>query len=502
MSLIKLEIAIDYPIAWDFCRVFRDLIQNFYDSLTPEKFNTHFLYKYTFEEEGYHVVMETQGNGFNYEWLTYVGGSTKTDGSGYIGKYGEGFKMAALRIMQMGGMSLTMHSQDWMITPVEYFETIDGSTVSMLGYEYVHVKNDGTTRLEIKGIHKNQFEVLDEALLDFFYPENELFGSRIGKGEDWEICKRSQKPIPCRQTVPDLKGVLYVNNLARGRLDIPLIINYKTEIYYDSRSRETFRIGRTNDFLHEIARKLDSKTSFYILKMLERKWDEYPKNRYDIETKYYLICQLVRNVAKDEMVTAEFKDTYNNLVYIERKTDDPIRNKIIDETKVWAKEHNTRHMVNPVFRLLNACSLVEEYLKIRDSLYKLPGKLEENRANVLFDAVKRIVPLQLPDKMPSIVIDESSNEGFNALQFAEKEYVRMKGQINKKFRINRLLFRHNDFQDGAYNESLVKMAEALLHVYGSDRSSTLTVLLTHLGEWIIDGEEIVNEYKEKWKINN
>lgn len=43
MSLIKLEIAVDYPIQWEFGRVFRDLIQNFYDSLMPEEFakNSH-----------------------------------------------------------------------------------------------------------------------------------------------------------------------------------------------------------------------------------------------------------------------------------------------------------------------------------------------------------------------------------------------------------------------------------------------------------------------------
>lgn len=500
MSLIKLEIAVDYPIAWNFNCVFRDLIQNFYDSLTPEKFSRDFFYQYTFHEDGYHVIMETKGTEFSYEWLTYVGGSTKIDKDGYIGKYGEGFKMAALRIMQMGGMSLTMHSQNWMISPVEYFETVDGCEISMLGYEYEHVENDGTTRLEIIGIQEKYVKVLDEALLDFFYPENELFGRRIGKGKEWEIYERSRKDIPCRQFSPDLKGILYVNNLARGRLDIPLIINYKTQVYYDSRSRETFFQDRTISFLHEAARKFDSETSLYLLEMLEKKWNEYPKDSYDIETKYYLICQLVRNVAKDEETAAEFLNTYQNLGYIERKTDDFIRNKLIDETKVWEKEHHTRRIVNPVFRLLNACSLVEEYLKIRDSLYQPPTELERKRAGVLFEAVNKIIPLELMDHMPEIYIDESANSGFHALQFAEKKYVRIKGQINKKFRINRLLFRHEDFLDDAYGKSLLKMAGALLHIYGSERSSTLTVLFTHLGEWMLDKIEIIHEYEEKWSV--
>lgn len=112
--------------------------------------------------------------------------------------------------------------------------------------------------------------------------------------------------------------------------------------------------------------------------------------------------------------------------------------------------------------------------------------------------VNSIVPLRLTNKMPEILIDESKRGKINPLQFAVKKYVKVKGQKNKKYEINRLVFRHEDFRDEVYLESLIKMAEALLHVYGTDRSSTLTVLLTHLGQWILDGEEIVSTYEMKW----
>lgn len=499
MSLIKLEIAADYPIEWDFCRVFRDLIQNFYDSLMPEEFGKKFRYSFKLENDGYHVVMETQKKDFSYEWLTYVGGSTKTDKPGdYIGKYGEGFKMAALRIMQMGGMSLTMHSQNWLISPVKYIETIDDRKISMLGYDYSEVENDGITRLEIIGVHTMYKSILEEALLDFCYPENPLFGPLVGRGQQWELYERSEKIIPCRQYDPNLKGILYVNNLARGRLSIPVIINYKREIYYDSRSREPFDNLRTIDLLHEIAKKLDPQTSLFVLEMLKRKWNEYPKNAYDIDTKYYLVCQLVRNIANDKAAMTTFTSRYKDLVYIERKSSDTIRNKLIDETKEWAKDNNTKRIVNPIFRLLGAESLVMKYQNRKDSLYILPNALEFNRAGILYEAVNSIIPLVLTEKMPDIIIDESVSGVFNPLQFAERKYVKVKGQKNKKYEINKLLFRHEDFQNEAYNESLIKMAEALLHVYGTDRSSLLTLLLTHLGKWILDGSEIIERYRKKW----
>lgn len=84
------------------------------------------------------------------------------------------------------------------------------------------------------------------------------------------------------------------------------------------------------------------------------------------------------------------------------------------------------------------------------------------------------------------------------LQFAERNYIKEKGHKKKKYEINRLAFRHEDFQDEAYLKSLIKMAEALLHVYGTDRSSTLTLLLTHLGQWILEGTDIIKKHEIEW----
>lgn len=502
MALIKLEIAIDYPIQWEFNRVFRDLIQNFYDSILSEEFNEKFRYIFELEDNGYHVLMETCQTEFSYEWLTYVGGSTKTESDGeYIGKYGEGFKMAALRIMQMGGMSLTMHSQNWVISPVTYFETIDGHTIPMLGYDYREVQDDGNTRLEIKGVKECHRLVLEEALLDFCYPENKLLGRLIGKGTEWELYERSEIQIPCRQNDTTLKGVLYINNLARGRLDLPIVINYKTKIYYDSRSRETLENYRTIDLLHEVIQKLDSKTSLYLLEMLEKKWNEYPKDANDIYTKYYMVCQLARNVASDEKTAKIFKEKYKELVYIDRKTNDTLHNKVIDETTAWSKNNNTRRVVNPIFRLLGAESLVVEYEQMKNSLYKQPTELENIRADILYSVLGEIIPVRLTDKMPEIVIDEDEKGQFNPLQFAEKNYKRINREKKKKYEIHKLAFRHEDFQDDAYHNSLIKMADALLHVYGTDRSSTLTMLLTHLGQWILEGVDVIEIYENKWKEN-
>lgn len=57
MSLIKLGIAMDYPVEWDFERILRDLIQNFYDSIGYENFAKEFHYSYRAEYGGKEVTL-------------------------------------------------------------------------------------------------------------------------------------------------------------------------------------------------------------------------------------------------------------------------------------------------------------------------------------------------------------------------------------------------------------------------------------------------------------
>lgn len=41
----------------------------------------------------YMIRMRIHGHSFSYEWLSSIGGSTKTGKSNYAGKYGEGFQL-------------------------------------------------------------------------------------------------------------------------------------------------------------------------------------------------------------------------------------------------------------------------------------------------------------------------------------------------------------------------------------------------------------------------
>lgn len=218
------------------------------------------------------------------------------------------------------------------------------------------------------------------------------------------------------------------------------------------------------------------------------------------EFRIFMTAWSQRSSEKDDAIAVAFKSKYKDFAYIERKTSDSIRNKLIAETKVWAQANNTKRIVNPIFRLLGAESLVLKYQEIKESQYKKPNATEKARADILYRVVKSIIPLVLMDEMPEILIDESKRGAFKPLQFAEKNYVKVKGERNKKYKIHKLAFRHEDFSDDAYMESLMKMAEALLHVYGKSRSSTMTMFLTHLGEWILDGAKVIRGCENEWNV--
>ena len=491
-KLIKLSIAMDYPAGWNFRYVLRDIVQNFYDSIGPERFSKDLLLEITGAEDGtLEMELKTFGRPFSYEWLTYIGGSTKTGDHKSVGKYGEGFKICVLRILQLGGMELSMHSRDWMICPAVYEEEIDGRNVRMLGYDYTEVPDDGWTVFRLKNIPGKYADDCRECLLDFFYPENPLFGECLTDAEDVQAYLRSDLPIPCRQYAPDLKGILYVNRLASGRLDIPLVINIRDDI--NDRGRRTLDEYPTAKLLHKAVGKLGAEASFRLLELLKEYWNDLPKRLYDYETKYYLICILVRNVSSDESLSRTFREKYPDLCYIERKTADRNRNRLIREASEWAKGKDCEKSVNPVFRLLGAQSVIRMYEEAVQDAFRVPTEIEQKRMNIVYKAVLSVCRVRLQAEQPELLIGPSDAE-FRPLQYADRKY----GKHTGKYRISRLVMTEEDFLDDAFRKCFLKTASAMLHVHGTDSSRILTVMLTELGGWILEADTELMMFENLW----
>ena len=498
---IPVGIALDYPIGWSFSMVLRDFVQNFYDEIGEASFQREFDYHYGIEQDSdaFFVRTSSKNHPFSHEWLSYVGASTKTGKpDANIGMYGEGFKLSLLRIVQFGGMDLVMHSQNWEIRPSIYQEYIDGQPVQLLGYELSSVLPDNITSLTITGIPAVYETVLRDATLDFFYPGNALFGEYVGGGEEYTIYRRSETPIPCNEPHEGLKGILYQNRLARGRLDIPFVINCQGTEYTDLRSRPVIPSYRAYRLLNLSAAWWSPQISAVMLRELRQYWSQTPSGPTDMKTKYYLICQLVRNAAREPAVAAGFGEEMAACGYLERKGEDPERNRIIEEATLWWGGIRDKKLVNPIFRLLGAENLVERYLQSTKIHYREGETRELARYQCLCMAVKAVMPFLNQAEFPALLIAPCGALQHDPLPITEKRIESRKRRHGMKYRITALILCAADFEDGAFLSSYLKLADTMLQIYGKPASEKRNAMLTELGTRFLEHADEVTDYQHQW----
>jgi hypothetical protein len=491
--LIKLGLALDYPIEWDFKTVIRDFVQNFYDSIGYCNFAEKFEITYN-----KNTVMQTKGHSFNYQWLMYIGASTKTDKpSEYIGQYGEGFKMGVLSCMQHEWCVPIMESEDWTIKPYIYEESIDGKNVKMLGYEKEERIDDGYTRLILEDLPMVYWRRVEESILNFYYAENPLIGEKIAESEMCIIHERSDEPIPGIHS----GGILFCNYLARAALNINYIILYRKDLRKDeNRSRTTYNDLKTMTILMECTRQMNPQMSYTFLTRLYDIWNVLPNSNVDPCSNYYLICQLVRNVASDEGLCEKFRQEYNNLAYIERNTIDKNQNSMIDETKQWVDNIKNKDfkLVNPIFRLLGARSLVLEYKSIKSEIYLKPTQDEKYKINIIYETIEKICAIKLYDKRPEVKIKESSDETPIILN-VRKRYSSNR-RDRRKITFDTVVINRTEYLDIDFKQALLNWYNLLANSFGTTKCAHVNALLTDFIGYCVKYRNVIEEKEEKWNV--
>lgn len=502
-EIVRLGIALDYAAKWNFERTLRDLIQNFYDSIGMYRFAEEFHYDYVQSEKSeYRVTMSAIDHPFNYEWLVYIGGSTKTDDSEeYIGQYGEGFKICMLNLIRFGISDVTMHSQDWEIRPAIYLEKVGNEEVRMLGYSVRKTLDDNVTSLVIDHIPQKYLPYLEEALLHFFYSENPLFGEELVQNKKFAIYRGNGKRIPCHQSI-DFSGILYKRYLARGRLPFPLFILSKDRSTHsghgENRNRKMLDDQDIVADVYKISRQLSPKISLEALIVMKDLWNEMPQAQGRANW-YYPICQLVRNISTSEQYTARFIKEYPNLAYIDRKGPDRKKNALITQVTVWARTNNTKRIVNPIFRMLGAQSLMDQFVKEYSVGLRKPAGTEKERAKILYCAYKEVLPQKWTTDSPEILIGTLNQSRQAPAIFAERDYSAKAAKIHRKYRISRLIMTEQDFKSDSFNKTLVFYCETMLHIFGSSKSARLNAILTELGKYFIENASEIAQYRKEWE---
>ena len=533
-TVIPLGIAMDYQVNWNMHRIIRDFIQNFYDSIGCEQFADEFQYEWNIEEgKGYslfgrqkentlHIMMRTKGHSFSYEWLTCLGGSTKTGKAGYAGEYGEGFKIAMLCLMKLGGDAV-MSSGGWELRPCEYAAEIDGKEIRMFGYEMAEREDDGFTMLELDGISASEDNIryAEEALLEFFYPQNKLLAEQIEEGDGYALYDRSAMRVPCTES-GDVQGVFYYKYIARGRLPFSAVIHLtkKTCDFDHDRSRNILSEATVVGAVYEMAEKLSPEASYWLLQKMKGQWKDLPvfeRNQYaDLNTWYYVICQLIRNVCSDDKWMERFAQEYplEAYAYIERLESDNAKNRLLREARRWFEQkcrtERRRRLVNPTFRLLGVSSVLQEYVEGKDKRYREPDAKEAERGELITACARDIIPaLECEEYVPKIVVHtgtEKKGRGYphyGILPYAETMTRRVFSQKDEKYHIKycveKVVMEEEDLTAAAeFQKVLLKYIGACMNMYGAERSEHFNGMLTEVGAMLYCSRDRVKMYEERW----
>lgn len=524
-SLIPLGIAMEYRVRWNMHRILRDFVQNFYDSIGMENFADEFQYEWEIvEEKQLHIKMKTFGHSFSYDWLSFIGGSTKTGKDGYAGEYGEGFKIALLCLVKLGGTAV-MSSNSWELRPCEYTEKIDGREIPMLGYRVKERKDDGFTALELYGIPASDENIryAKEALLDFFYPENVLLAEKIEMADGYEMYARSTVKIPCAENV-DIQGVLYYKYIARGRLPFPIVIHLTEKQRYMSndRSRDVLTDATVVGAVYKMAERLSPEASFWMLIRMQEKWQDLPafeRDRpADLRTWYYVVCQLVRNIITDPKLIKRFEQEclIEKYAYIERPGGDNGRNRLLREAREWFEQEyrgkNRRILINPIFRFLGVPSILQEYLEQQGTMYRELDEEETERAELLRACAKEVFSAFDSELLiPRILIRTGKEKKrgraylqYGLLPYAELKVMRTFSSNKKKrhikYQICEVIMDEEDLSAGAdFQQVLLKYLGACVHAYGTERSKNPNAVLTYVGALLYRFRDRVEEYGKRWK---
>ncbi len=496
-ELIRMDVALDYAADWDNKKIYRDLVQNFYDSTDIEHFYEAFRLSKIEQQDTYDIVMEMEGTSFSYEWLTYIGGSTKTASPGnYVGMYGEGFKISALCLYRKG-KKIIMESADWSLEVCRYEKNIDGNIFPMMGYLKRSRSDDGITRLLIRNANWDEILAVNEAVLNFYYPENTLLGERIAKGEKYAVHRRSRARIPCDEW-GNIKGILFCNNLARGRLPIDLAINIKTDMHKESdRSRKAWDDFQSIAFLNRHIRVLDAKASYQLLNHMKKYWNDLPKKLVDLDSWYYVICQLVRNVSKDPCIRRKFLRKNSNLVYLNRPSTDRFENKKLREIKEWAQDNPIYadcRFVNPIFRLLGAHSVANDYESENVSKPTDSGEDEKKLCDILYSCIENIWPHKIYDSRPPVYLFKGIH--VDQMQFCERVFGN--NRDGKRYRIKQLIVNREKLRPDSFDDAFMEFANNLFHVYGTDSSANINAALTYFGGELIRNAGALKLHRKKW----
>jgi hypothetical protein len=504
MKIIPLNIMLSYPVTWKKEQILRDIIQNFYDDVGKNNFGEAFKTEY--DPIASVAALTVEGKGFNYEWLLHMGASTKQDKPGiFAGFFGEGFKVAALCALRDFNWKINMCSRDWAIEVITSDISIDDKSLQQLAYRFEEgLPDSNKTVLTLSSFSKEDYILLEDVALSFYYPENPLLGERIFESEYAAIYERSKRPKPSYFPEGlDLKGdgLVFIGFQVRGAFIKPLVIcNHR----FNTRERERHDVffGTVLDMLVDLVDLIDANTCFYLLEQLERYWYNYPKNKWDTDSWYPLIRKLIRKIVYyDEPLIHDFKTKYPELVVCEKPLNQYMKNRKT-QALGWMKQSLPDAVpVQDSFSLLGYHTIVDLCEKSGGfNITRTPVTHESALIGILEEAVKEIMPDFFTDYPPCLIIDNESASvsGMAKLQ-KNKEIKYNNCGYRFRYKLSQIEIKRSLLTKDNFSNAFSTYCHELCHCFGGDASASFSASVTDVMAHITEYNEVLGKYSRLWR---
>lgn len=495
-ELIRLNIVMSYPVKWREYQIIENFVQNFYDATGPRDFGKRFRYSL----EGTTLTMSSD-IGFAEEWLQYVGASSKRSGGrSYAGRFGEGFKIAALSSVRDHHLGVDMESRDWTLHVTSMPGVIDGRDVSFLAYELGKRPYREETVLRLSGITKAFADQMDRTMTHFFYEGNRLLGRCLVSTAEYAVYTTVQNSGGEGE-----RGYVFASYENRGSINIPLVIcNHTYKPDEDDRDRDWFSGYQIRQCIEVVFANLDPDSSFTVLEYFGKVWNGRDRSRRHTMNWEGALWLLIRNISRDRRLALKFYDKYGkSLIIRDSRTEEPDQNRramALEWFRYSAVRHQYRFVTN-TFSLLGiktVCGLCEEMGGY--TAERAPEPAEYRRILVLKEAAMEILgDLLILESWPRcrILVNPKAPVAGCTKICGTRGKVNVYG-LRVCARAEYVYLQACLLQDLYFSRAFVTYAHELLHEYGSDTSLAFHRALALMNEKILKNVQKFSFYEKKW----
>ena len=456
-------------VKWDNDKIARDVLQNFYDGhgQTLDGVRLHF------EPAGtgkYKVRIEGKST-YTPDKAVYIGESTKRNDAKAAGNYGEGLKMATLKLLKDGGaQDVKIASDNWKVT----YSLTEGnlSDKRVLSYSLDKTDKYNGNYIEFETSDKELLTSLRSSLNRFYSSGNTHF-----KCPDFENEIIGIKNLPKGE-----KGGIYIagqrfefDGKYDGLDDIAIFIKEKPPVSVLDPSRDRTSLNTSN--IEEIAKwlakdeRMSNDDKVKLLKSLENYWDEK-----DYVSKHPMDDFIVRflawtNWSSDKShLHIKFPEKY---VAYSNASEDVVVDLIINGYKVCKSVFDKLGM--PTIRDLLGDARAHDVV--------IPNEVQKKKILILKEALNKLSP-SLKDKhftadelnTKIYLFDRTSAKDSKMYSNCNAEAITDKG-VSKGFWIDKSYLDRSSF-----SEALETALHELSHKAGGDESAVFSYKLTNVNK--------------------